>query len=171
MALYGKELWSLFGNAIVAADPMTRYQFQSLLARENGFSNVKVSVFSVLPLEIIIDWCKENTDIAPYFVARAINIFEESENGSKKPTNLFIELLEKFGYLNSLAGELSANLSSRSWSGSLVPYLESDKNALQSLLQHSNPYVRDWVQNYIAYLDKLIIYESSRDDEHDLGIY
>ena len=171
MSSYGKELWSLFGNAVVLADPMKRYRLHNLLARENSFSNIKVSVFSVLPLDFVIDWCKHNMDIAPYFVAKAINIFEQKDDGSKQPTELFIALLENFGDLDSLGSELSANLGTRGWSGSLVPYLESDKSALTPLLAHSNHHVRNWVRDYIAYLDKAIDYESMRDDEHDLGIY
>jgi hypothetical protein len=171
MSCFGKELWALFGKAIVLAEPMNRYWLQSLLSRERNFSNDQVSVFSVLPTALVIDWCKENIDIAPYFVARAINIFEQKDDCSKQPTSLFIALLENFGNLDSFGDQLSANLGSRSWSGSLVPYLESDKFALMSLLEHSNHHVRNWVRNYIACLDKAIAYESMRDDEQDLGIY
>jgi hypothetical protein len=38
-------------------------------------------------------------------------------------------------------------------------------------LTRSNQYVRNWVGDYIANLDKQIAYESKRDEEHDLGIY
>ncbi|MDD1628499.1 MAG: hypothetical protein LUQ26_13660, partial [Methylococcaceae bacterium] len=171
MSCYGKELWPLFGNAIVLAEPVKRYWLQNLFDRENSFSISRVSVFSTLPSELVIVWCKEHPDIAPYFVARAINIFELKDDGSKQPTNLFISLLENFGDLDSLGGELSANLDTRGWSGSLVPYLESDKSALTPLLEYSNHHVRNWVRNYIAYLDKVIAYESNRDEEQDLGIY
>ena len=171
MSRNGEELWPIFGKKILSAEPTKRYWLQSLFSRESSFSNNKVSVFSVLSLELVIIWCKENPDIAPYFVARAINIFDEKENGSKQPTRLFIELLENFGDLDSFGGTLSANLGSRGWSGSLVPYLESDKSALTPLLEHPNHNVRNWVRNHITYLDKQIDHESIRDDEHDLGIY
>ncbi len=171
MSCFEKELWPLFGEAIVLADPMKRYWLQSLFSRENSASNNKVSVFSVLSSELIITWCKENPGIAPYFVARTINIFEKKNDNSKQPSSIFIELLENFGDLNSLGEELSANLGTRGWSGSLVPYLESDKSALTPLLEHCNNHVRNWARDYIAYLDKSIAYESMRDDEHDLGIY
>jgi hypothetical protein len=171
MSNYGEELWILFSQEIILGDSIKRYRLHSLLDRENSFSNVKDSVFSVLPLELVINWCKENRNIAPYFVARAINIFDKKGDDSKQPTKLFIALLENFGDLESLGGELSANLHSIGWSGSLVPYLESDKSALTPLLEYSNQYVRNWVRDYIANLDKRIAYESKRDEEHDLGIY
>ena len=84
---------------------------------------------------------------------------------------MFTALLEHFGDDVHLGSALSANLGSRSWSGSLVPYLESDKAALEPLLKHSNSNVRRWVEKHISYIDRQIKYESMRDDEEGLGIY
>ncbi|MDD1611388.1 MAG: hypothetical protein LUO95_12600, partial [Methylococcaceae bacterium] len=154
------------------ANAIKRYELSFLLGRDIGFgdNNSKDNIFSVLPLELVIDWCKQNKKIAPYFVAKSMNIFDQAGN-QKQPSQLFIALLENFGDLESLGSELSANLNTRGWSGSLVPYLESDKSALTPLLAHYNQYVRNWVRDYIANLDKQIAYESKRDEEHDLGIY
>ena len=171
MSKYGKELWPIFADAIILADPIKRYWLQCLLERENGFSTLKESVLSIIPFELIIEWCKENPNIAPYFVARTINIFDQNDDGSKQPSKLFIALLENFGDLDSLGSEFSANLGTRGWTGSLVPYLESDKLALTPLCNHTNHNVRSWVREYIDYLEKAIAYEKSRDDEHVLGIY
>jgi hypothetical protein len=173
MSNYGEELWSLFGQYIITANSIKRYKLSSLLGRGIGFgdNNSKDNIFSMLPLELVIDWCKQNKKIAPYFVAKSMNIFEQADN-QKQPSQLFIALLENFGDLESLGSELSANLNTRGWSGSLIPYLESDKSALTPLLlTNSNQYVRKWVRDYIDYLNKKIDYESKRDEEHDLGIY
>ena len=172
MSNYGKELWSLFGKKIINTNSIKRYELSSLIGRNIGFGDNKSesNIFSVLPLELVIDWCKQNKEIAPYFVARSMNIFEQVDN-QKQPSQLFIALLENFGNLESLGSELSANLNTRGWSGSLVPYLESDKAAFTTLLNYSNYHVRHWVENYISYLNKLIAHESKRDEEHDLGIY
>lgn len=172
MSSYGEELWSLFGEKIINANSIKRHELSSLIGRDIRFGDKKSkdNIFSVLPLELVINWCNENKKIAPYFVAISMNIFEQEDN-QKQPSQLFIEILEKFGNLESLGQQLSANLATRSWSGSLVPYLESDKSALTPLLEHSNQYVRSWVSNYIANLDKQINYESKQDEEHDWGIY
>jgi len=86
-----------------------------------------------MPKEIIISWCNENREIGPVFIARCINIFETIDK-IKKPTNLLIALLENFGNDDKVGRNLSANIISRGWSGSLVTYLESDKIALEPLL-------------------------------------
>ena len=88
-----------------------------------------------------------------------------------QPTKLFIAILENFGELKEVKSEFAANLGNRGWSGSLVPYLESDKVALLPLLQHANKNVRSWTRDYIAYLDESIAFKTMRDDEDRLGRY
>lgn len=171
MKSYGKDIWPIFGSAIIAANSTQKYWLQQLLEREDSFSNVQQSVFSILPLDVVIQWCKENLEVAPYFVARAINVFEQDSDGLKRPTALFVSLLENFGELAEFGSELSANLGSKGWTGSLVPYLQSDKSALEPLLQHADKNVRSWVRNYIDYLDKYIAHESMREEEGRLGNY
>jgi hypothetical protein len=169
MQLHGTELWPLFGEAIVSAKGMQWFELRHLFERENSFDKLP-SVISVLPTELIISWCKENREVGPLFVARCINVFKIVDN-TQQPTDLFIELLKNFGDDKYISSELSANLGTRSSVGSLVPYLESDKRALEPLLKHSSKSVRVWVKDYISYVDKQIEHESSRDDERGLGIY
>jgi DNA-binding ferritin-like protein (Dps family) len=166
----GAELWPLFGDAIVSANSTQRYWLQQLLERANGLFDRLPSVLSVLPTEIIVSWCQENRENGPQFVARCINIFKPVDN-QQQPTDLFIALLENFGDDEYVGSALSANLGLRSTSGSLLPYLESDKRALKPLLEHSNNIVRTWVKNEISYLNKRIKYESMLEDERELGIY
>ncbi|MCP4988635.1 MAG: hypothetical protein GY928_22080 [Colwellia sp.] len=170
MAVYGEQLWPLFGEAIILAEPMKQHWIERLLARENSFKDQQESILSILPLELVIEWCKKNLEIAPLFVAGAVNIFEYEGEMAKRPTALFIALLENFGELKGIGNTLSSNLVTRAWSGSLVPHLESEKIALEPLLTHSNNNVRSWVRNYISYLEKSIVSESIRDDEHGFGV-
>lgn len=168
---HGKNIWPIFGEAIISAKPIQRYRLQLLLERDNNLSNIQPSIFSILPLDLVIEWCRRDMNVAPFFVARAINIFEQDADGMKQPTTLFIAMLENFGELAGFGGELSANLGTGGWWGSLVPYLESDKAALVPLSQHPHKNVRAWVREYIAYLDRSIAYESVRDDEDRLDIH
>ena len=170
MKEYGTGVWPLFGNAIVAADGMKRSWLQQLLDRDNSFSNQQSSALSVLPIELIISWCHDNEEVGPSFVAGCINVFE-TVGDKKEPTDLFVALLENFGDNEHIRRALSANLGSRGCSGSLVPYLKSDKEALEPLLRHSNNRVRGWVKEYIVYVDRQVERESMRDDEEVFGIY
>ena len=170
MREYGHVLWPILGIAIVDAEGMKRYWLQQLLDRENSFETQLPSVLSVLPVDLVMSWCEANPEIGPSFVANCVNVFEPADE-QKKPSDLFIALLEYFGDNERVASALGANLWTRGCSGSLVPYLESDKASLSILLKHENSNVRSWVKNHIKYIDKQIAIESIRDAEDDFGLF
>lgn len=171
MQSYGKDIWPIFSEAIISTNSEQLYFLQLLFEKLDKFTDTQPSIFSLLPMDLVISWCKENPEIAPSFVAGAINIFEQDESGLKQPTALFVALLENFGELPEVVSALSANLGTKQWSDSLVPYLESEKNALITLLQHRSKRVKSWAQKYIAYLEKSIEYESMLDAERNVKRY
>ncbi|WP_144091163.1 hypothetical protein [Pseudomonas kilonensis] len=168
--MYGDFLWPIFGEAIIVAKGKELYWLQKLLDRENSFSNHAPSILSFFSTEVIISWCEGWPDSGPAFVARCINIFE-IRNDVQKPSKLFVLLLEAFGGDKRVAAALNANMGSRGWSGSLVPYLEADKVALTVLLKHRSGNVKKWVREYISSIESQIAHESSMDAERDLGIF
>lgn len=170
MKEYSENLWPIFGNAIIQSKGMEKYWLQQLLNKDTGLTNNDISVLSVIPVEIVIKWCYKQPDVGPIFVARSLNVFDIVDE-SQVPSSLFIALLVNFGNDKRVASELSANIGSRGWSWSLVPYLESDKSALSQLFEHENTNVRQWVKDYIAYLDRQITEESKRDEEYDFAHY
>lgn len=169
MKVHGAKLWSLFGPVIASSDHEKRYWMHQLLDRENSSAIQMPSVLTVLPKDVIISWCRENQAVGPLFVACCINVFE-TVDGLTKPTELFIALLEEFGRDARIGSALSANLSTRGWSGSLVPYLQSDRKALEPLLRHSSSGVHTWVTKQISNIDIQIEHESVRDAEQALGM-
>ncbi|WP_429044464.1 hypothetical protein [Aeromonas veronii] len=170
MSDYGDVIWPIFGEAIVRAKGMDKYWLQQLLDRETSLVKNVPSVFSVIPVESVMEWCLEQPDIGPVFVSRCLNILETVDE-LQQPSALFIALLENFGNDQRVASQLSANMGPRGWSGSLVPYLESDKAALTPLIEHENSNVRRWVKDHIAYINRQIIEESKRDEEQGFGLY
>jgi hypothetical protein len=170
MKKHGETLWPILGEAITKAEGMELYWLQQLLSKNDKFSDQSLSSLSVLPADYIISWCKKNPDIGPNFVSNCIDILETVDN-EKQPTKLFIKLLENFGNDEKVVNALSANMFTRSWSGSFVPYLEADRKALLPLMEHGNKNVRKWIKEHISYINKKITDESTRDAEHDLGIY
>lgn len=170
MSNYCDEVWPLFANAIINAEGMEIYWLKELLDRENSFSNKLPSVLSVVPIEQIMSWCEQHPDIGPTFVASCVDILQEVDD-KQKPTELFIALLERFGNDDDVANSLAANMGTRGWSGSLVPYLQADKAALSTLQDHENPNVRRWIKQQMVSIDKQIEYETDRDDERELGVF
>ncbi len=167
---YGGLLWPVFGEAISNAKGMQLYWLQKLLDRENSVSSQLPSILSAFPSGKVISWCYNYPESGPGFVAACINIFEVRDS-VQFPSELFVMLLENFGGDQRVASALNANMASRGWSGSLVPYLEADKLAITPLLKHKNGYVRKWVKEHIDSINYQIARESSMDAERDLGIF
>lgn len=170
MKNYGDTLWPILGNAIVQAEGIERYWLKELLDRETSLVSNMPSVLSVLPVEKVIGWCKDFPEVGPFFVASSLNILESFEE-KQQPSALFIALLENFGGEDIIANQLRANMASRGWSGSLVPYLESDKAALSPLLEHENFNVRYWVNEQVSYIEREINEETKRDQENSFGYW
>ena len=167
---YSEIIWPIFGDAIVHSKGTKRYWLQQLLERENSILNKTPSVFSVIPVDQVISWCEKNPELGPGFVASTINILETVDE-RQQPTELFVSLLEKFGNDQRVTSALSANMATRGWSGSLIPFLESDKVALNPLVDHENANVREWVNSHIAQIDKQIDFEKVRDEEEFIGVH
>ncbi|WP_375738407.1 hypothetical protein [Pseudomonas boanensis] len=170
MRKHHDRIWPLFGIAISTAKGKEKYWLMQLFERENGLTINLPSVFSVIPADRITAWCELAPETRPAFVAACLNIFEKIEE-EPHPGNLFIEILKAFGTNSKVTSALSSNMNSRSWSGSLVPYLEEDKRTLSELSDHENDNVRNWVRDRISVIDKQIELEKVRDAEREIGRY
>lgn len=166
---YPNGVWPVFSQAIESAKGKRLYWLQQLLDRESSSSVKQKSVLSALPIEQVISWCLSFPGGAR-FAATCVDVLEEVDE-SLRPTPLFVAILENFGRNEEVARALSANMGTRGWSGSLVPYLEADKAALLPLNEHRNSNVREWVSNQVSYIDRQIARELDRDSESDLRHY
>jgi hypothetical protein len=170
MQHYGKIAWPLFGDSIMSAKGMKLYRLQTILDKKDKFSTQKPSALSLVPVQTIIDWCKMQQEKGAEFIASSLNIFEFNDE-EKKPSDLFIAILENFGDDEKVQKSLFLNIIARGWSGSLIPYLERDKKALEPILDHSNHWVSNWVKDCIDMLDSQIEKEQESESEEDFGIY
>lgn len=170
LQLFGDRLWPIFGESILKNKK--RYSWiTSLFSKEDNPASNKTSPLNYFPIDDLINWAKTDLDFSPYFLARSISIFDTNAKGEKAASNLLIKLLENFGDLPHFRGELNANISTRGWTGSLIPYLESDRNALEPLLKHHNLHVKEWAKEHLKYIQKTIEYEFERDAEHAAGLW
>lgn len=166
---FGDELWPYFGSAILKNKSHYSY-LTPLFDKEDNFSSDVRSPLMYFSIDVLINWAKEDLEFAPYFLARSISVFDKDDEGHKTPSAMFVRLLESFGNLEQLGGELRANIATRGWSGSLVPYLVKDRTALIPLLSHHNENVRKWTREYVENINRSISYEAIRDAETNAGI-
>ncbi|MBN2570350.1 MAG: hypothetical protein JXB42_13060 [Deltaproteobacteria bacterium] len=167
---HAKDIWPLFSEAIKNAAPLEEYRLMQLLDSGSSFDKKKPSVLSDLPDELLNEWCLQNPETAPEFVARTTDVLLDV--GDKYEISSRAKfLIDNFGDNEQVLSALSANMSSFGWSGSLVPYLQKETEALEPLKGHTNSNVKNWVSRRLDYLSKMIERETRRDEEHDWGVY
>ena len=167
---HAEIVWPLFSEAIINSSPLDEYRFMQLLGTGSSFEKRKPSVLSELPDEILNQWCLQNPDKAPEFVAQTTDVLLESDDKYQiSPRTQF--LIDNFGDNDKVLSALSANLSSFGWCGSMVPYLKKEIAAIEGLKDHKDNNVRNWINRRLDYLYTMVEKETRRDEEHDWGIY
>tara|TARA_R110001606_G_scaffold78130_1_gene180445 strand:- start:5899 stop:9816 length:3918 start_codon:yes stop_codon:yes gene_type:complete len=163
--LHGNYIWPSIAEKFIDGSVKKPYRLVDLLGSGKSYKKRDKSIFDILEPEVIVDWCQD--EIALLIVGRAISMF--ISNGGKRVINpLMVRLLSEFSDNKAFLSEISANFSSRSWSGSLVPYLEADKELIQPLIEHKNNKVKAWAIGFIEYIDNKIEYEIKRDAEDNM---
>lgn len=168
LEIYPKQAWPLLRQAITESEGVGRLHLLWLFESKRSFSsNSRDSLIDAVPQDFLIDWCRSEPEIAPYFIARTINMFIV-ENDSLRLNGLVEILLDEFeDSEHNVSSELVANMHTRSWSGSLVPVLERDKAAIAPLSRHPSKAVSTWALQQIATIDAEIGREKVRDAEQE----
>lgn len=167
---YGREVWPIFAETIKSADPIKEYKLTQLLNSEDRFDKKEPSVLAELPDDLLREWCFQEPDMAPEFVASATDVLLDTKEGFQISHRARF-LIDNFGDDERVLSSLSANIGTFGWTGSLVPYYQKELTALEILKNHEKAKVREWVNHRIDYLTKMIEREKRRDEEHDWGIY
>ncbi|GAA4105938.1 esterase/lipase family protein [Zhongshania borealis] len=163
--LHGNYIWPNIAEKFTDGNAIKPYRLIDLLGSGKSYKKRDSSIFDILNPEVIVDWCKD--EVALLIVGQSISMF--IENGEERVVNpLMIRLLVEFSDSELFLSEISANFSSRSWSGSLVPYLEADKQILQTLIDHNNIKVKNWAVRFIENIDHQIEYEDKRNAEEHM---
>lgn len=163
--IHGDFLWPKVANKFIDGHVMKPHRLIELLGSGKSYKKRDNSIFEIIDPDIIIDWCQD--EVALLIVGRAISMF--ISNDDKREINpLMIRMLSEFADNKAFVSEVSANFNSRSWCGSLVPYLEADKALISPLQENSNTKVSLWATSFIENIDSQIQLEMKNDAEENM---
>jgi hypothetical protein len=161
---YFNEIWRFLSEALLFNDEkyVIFYGLKDIFGSYMGSAiNREVGIlFDGNNTDTIFKWCKENKPLAPCRLAELVPIFEES---NWHPITR--KLIDEFGNIPEVLTNISCNMDNFSWTGSVIPLLESKKKLFESISCHSIVEVRDWANKNLQYLDKEIENEKNRDAE------
>jgi len=141
------------------------YGLKHILGSHIGGIGRSVGVLFDGDIDTIFNWCKFNKPLAPSRLAELVPIFGENNNNYSTWNPISLRLINEFGDIEGVLSNLAANMGTYSWTGSVVPLLESKKELFSTIADHKIKAVSDWAKNYITYLDLEIKQEKNRDEE------
>lgn len=179
------EVWPIFGNAILNPKGNQSFWLEQVFSGVDDDMIGHPSLLACTDANRIIEWCKSSPIEGALFVARCLDVFNKyysdeqlpnkepltkesltKKSPTKLPSKLFILMLKNFGDNEKICAQLSSNLGSRSWMGSIIGVLQSDIDALNPLKTSKSQSVRNWVIKQITYSLAEIEREKIREKEN-----
>jgi hypothetical protein len=162
-----KDAWPFIGDAIIS-DTLSYFRLKQVIGSSNGwYESVGILFAQKENFETIINWCRKHPDVAPKRIANMMPLAIEID-GNLGWHPFAKSVIDEFGYNNDVLAELSANMGTFGFTGSVVPYYTSQKILIAQLLNHPIEHVRDWAESKLKYLDTTIRREKLDDEEWSL---
>jgi hypothetical protein len=168
---YFEVVWPEIADNLLGEDELyiKFYGLKQILGSTIGLIRRKNGVIVSGDSQILIGWAKDNQPIGPARLAQLIPVFDDtSERTTPSWHPVAKQLIDEFGDYEDVLNEISANLGTFSWTGSIIPYLQIQIQLMEQLENHHKTKVVEWALRNINYLRKNIKTEIDRDQERKL---
>jgi hypothetical protein len=98
--------------------------------------------------DVLIDWRRNNVDLAPARLTKMAPVFSDGTGGGKL-FPITKQLIDEFGDSDKVLEALECNMGSFSWTGSLAPLFQQKTEIFTELLNHRNLKARNWAETNI----------------------
>ncbi|WP_162342897.1 nucleotide-binding protein [Cyclobacterium salsum] len=168
LKVHFNAIWPDLSNALLSSEEtyIRFYGLKHILGSRIGGVGSSVGVLFDGDIDSIFNWCADNKPLAPSRLAELTPIFDNNNTDYAKWHPIAFRLIDEYGDIKEVLSNLSSNMGTYSWTGSVVPFLESKKELFKQLTNHKTDLVKEWATSYISYLDKDIESEKNRDEEH-----
>lgn len=141
--------WPLIAKTIVSDE--STWKFENLLGDKYSFGESQNPAILNLPVDVIFEWCHENSEVAPAFIAAIVPVLT-SQNPLNKDITLhpvMKQLLDEFGEREDVLSAIAGNIGTYGWSGSRTTYYKLYEKPFKELEKHPIKQVRFWAQEMI----------------------
>jgi hypothetical protein len=166
---YFVTIWPDLSKALLSENEnyITYYNLHNILGSHIGSIGNDIGILFNNHLDQIFEWAKSVRGIAPLRLAHMTPIYDYNEGNVLVPTchPFTKKLIDEFGNDDGFLEDLSANMGTYSWTGSVVPLLQAEKKIIEELIYHELDKVRNWAIKRLQYIDEAIRQESNLDVE------
>ncbi len=118
---------------------------------------------------VIMEWAAKQPPENLHWISNMLPVFNDQPVIADDWHPYARAFIDSFGGISSVLSGISARLGTYSWSGSIVPKLESEYKLYQKLLDHPIPIVKEWATAHYKDLANRIKAEGNRDKDGYLG--
>ncbi len=167
MKIHFQSIWKDLSTALLSKDDdyIKFYGLKHILGSHIGGVGRSVGVLFDGDIDLIFEWCNSNQPLAPARLAELVPIYGENNNQYSTWHPIAKRLIDEFGSIEDVLRNLSSNMGTYSWTGSVVPLLEAKKELFKSIENHEIQLVAEWATKYLSYADEQIRQEKNRDEE------
>jgi hypothetical protein len=167
LRIHFNSIWNELSDALLSIDNeyVKFYSLKDILGSSIGGSGGRKGILFEGDIESIFVWCEKNKPLAASRLAELVPIFENNNSDYSQWNPLALRLLNEYGEIEEVLSNLSSNMGTYFWAGSVVPFLESKQQLFQQIHNHKIEEVRAWANLNIEYLAKDIEREKDRDAE------
>ena len=101
------------------------YGLKHILGSRIGGVGRSVGVLFDGDIDSIFNWCADNKPLAPSRLAELTPIFDNNNTDYAKWHPIAYRLIDEYGDIKEVLSNLSSNMGTYSWTGSIVPFLET----------------------------------------------
>lgn len=158
---YSTDLWPDISNILLASDEhyWAYSRLKSVLGAHVGLSSGLLC--NNYDEEFLIQWCKDNAPDAARVLASMIPIYRS--DGMKRFSSIMLKLLDLFGDDEKVLSNLSCNMGSFAWTGSVISLFQTQLAALHELVNHKHYAVIRWAKELIEYTEQTIKKETDKE--------
>jgi hypothetical protein len=167
LKVHFNSIWPDLSNALLSSEEkyITFYGLKHILGSYIGGVGRSVGVLFDGDIDSVFNWCANNKPLAPSRIAELTPIFDNNNTDYAKWHPVALRLINEYGDIEEVLSNLISNMGTYSWTGSVVPFLESKKELFKQLTNHKTELVREWATSCIGYLAKDIEVEKNSDAE------
>lgn len=158
---YKNEIWPELSEALLGGQDkfMVNFRLSHILGAHLGLRSSLLCDY--YDEDFLIQWCKENTPIAPQRLASMIPVYQSE--GLEHFSSIMMKLLDLFGDDEEVLSNLSCNMGSFAWTGSVIPLFQTQLTALRELVNHKHYAVIRWAKKLIEYTEQTIKKETDKE--------
>ncbi|HPG32207.1 MAG TPA: hypothetical protein PLM34_00030 [Lentimicrobium sp.] len=167
LTVHFETIWPDLSQALLSEeeDYIKFYSLKNILGAQIGGISSSIGVLFMGDIDAIFKWSQNNVPLAPTRLAELVPIFGNNNDDYQSWHPISTRLINEFGNIDAVLQSISTNMGNYSWTGSIVPLLESKRILFESISNHQLLSVSEWAKKQITYLDAEIKQEKNRDAE------